>query len=155
MELLWTLCGQVPVGRPGVGGWWLCTSGTQTPPGEGKRDYRMVSTWWYRFSPGFKVSKIRFDSSVKFIKSLNEQFSNSHSWLLRLGALWSTTTVFIRCKEELHACELCGDRHPWWQTGMKPSPGKLEPSSVQPVTSLKLVCKMERGIRNSQGHFEP
>ena len=28
----------------GWGGWWLCTSGTQTPPGEGKRDYRMVST---------------------------------------------------------------------------------------------------------------
>ena len=135
-ELQWTLCGQVPVGHPGVGGRWLCMPGTQTPSGEGKRDYRMVSTQWYCFIPGFKVSEIRFDSSVKFTKSLNEQFSNSQSWLLMLGALWSTTTVFITCEEEMHALELCGGRRPWWQTGMEPSPGKLGPRAVRPALGV-------------------
>ena len=135
MELQWTLCGQVPVGHPGVGGRWRYMSGTPTPS-EGQSDYRMVSTRWYCFIPGFKVSKIRFDSSVKFTNSLNEQFSNSHSWLLMLGALRSTTTVFITCKEEMHACELCRDRRPWWQTGMEPLPGRLGPSSAQPALTV-------------------
>ena len=148
MELQWTLCGQVPVGHPGVGG-RRYMSGTPTPS-EGKSDYRMVSTRWYCFIPGFKVSKIRFDSSVKFTNSLNEQFSNSHSWLLMPGALRSTTTVFITCKEEMHACELCGDRRlvaDWNGALAREAGAQFSPASTHGVAMGRLQALWSLYVR--------
>lgn len=136
------------------------------PSGDWKSDYRMLPTWWYCFVPGFKIPKIRLDSSIKDTKNINEQFSNNPSHLLvpnsglplidhcfhhvrrrnaRLWALWGQTAVTadwdgVLSREADDLGPVQSSQHSL--CGLGPA-----------AKSLKLVCKMERGTRKSPRSF--